>query len=84
MKIQSLYNLPNLSSLSEADEFSSDLETLNISNQNRLPKKIKTFAIKIKQITTSANGNLFDLKEKNQELLERRNGNIQRQPIGNF
>ena len=77
-------NLPILFSSNEAVEFSSDLEISLISLQNNFPKKIRTFPLKIKQIKTSENGNLFDLKEKNEELLEKRNENIQRQPCGNF
>jgi hypothetical protein len=59
--------------------FENEFECLLISQQKNFSKKTKLFSLKINQVNTmSATGNSFDLKEKNQELLEKRNENIQR------
>jgi hypothetical protein len=87
MSINILNKNQRLLSLSTLDE---ELEN-SINRESSLPliqknsalsNKIKTFPIKIKQINSyinsSATGNSFENKEKNNELLERRNENIRR------
>jgi len=60
----------NFSFLTDEVEFSSDFERSFI-KEITLPKKIKVFPIKIKQINSSLPGDLFDQKEK------KKNYNIQ-------
>jgi hypothetical protein len=58
-----------------------ELDRLLIDKQINSTMKIKIFSIKINQVNSEnsfATGKPFDLKEKNEEFLEKRNENIRR------